>query len=421
MAAALPACSQRGLCYHLAQVDLVVVTRAADAHLLRFFLASYECFWDGGGRLVLVTRRSEEYLWEQIRLPAGTRLIYREDFPELGPDDFRNQLYLKLIAHQFVETEHYVTMDSDYLFVAPCPEAAFLHRGKPVWFVRAWDDVAARWRKGSEAFVNASIECLFMSTPQYVFSRAIAAEFCHRYDIRRILELEGVSEYIVYGWFARQFFFDAYHWVDLRSSRNIAPIGYCVNQVPPSYCKLDPDVSLNDFPASRYVAFWSYWDHAEAKMAEFLLEAQGRYPERRLQLPAHSRIYPLLHLPASSRTLYSEIRGLYSDGWVKDEVWFAIDGSPPNRQLRIQFDVPSGPVEGTWQVCPGPPNGFRFDSGLNELPMTLEPGNIRSRVLLLFDPAKSAVIDATGRGLRARLLEVSLGSRREFAQTPLEI
>src|SRR2546425_5035650 len=95
-------------------VDIVVVTRARDAHLLRYFLASYECFWEGHGQLILFTRRSDSYLWESIRLPTTTRLVYREDFPELGSDDFRNQLYLKLVAHQFVETEYYIIMDSDF-------------------------------------------------------------------------------------------------------------------------------------------------------------------------------------------------------------------------------------------------------------------------------------------------------------------
>jgi hypothetical protein len=388
-------------------VDLVVVTRAADAHLLRYFLASYECFWEGGNRLALFTSRRDSYLWKDIRLPAGTRLIYREDFPELVADDFRNQLYLKLIAHQFVETENYILMDSDFLFVAPCPESVFFHQGRPIWFRGPWDDAASRWRPGSEAFIGAPIDHLYMSGPQYVFSRTVAAELCRRYDPRRILDLDGVSEFIVYGWFAHQFFADSYHWVDVPGG-GIVPVGRRVNQVPPSYCVLDPDVSLGEFPAVRYLAFWSHWDLAESKMREFLLEARCRYADRPLCLPEMSRIYPLIDVPAPPEALYANIRGLHFDGWVKDEVWFAAGGAPRPRRLLLQFAVPQGPVTGTWRMSGGPGSPFRLECGLADLAIMLWPGCTLHRLLLSFDDCKVSSADATGRQLRARLLDLTV-------------
>jgi len=389
-------------------VDIVAVTCAADAHLLRYFLASYECFWEGGGRLVLVTRRSDSYLWEDIRLPARTRLIYREDFPELGPDDFRNQLYLKLIAHQFVETEYYLMMDSDYLFVAPCLEDSFFCQGKPVWFHCAWDETAVRWRKGSEAFVGEPITDICAAL-QLVFSRRVAAEFCRRYNPRRILKMEGVSEFTVYGWFARHFFPDAYHWVDGASNFGNG-IGRAVNQVPPSYCHLDPQVKLDDFPGARFVMFWSHWDLAESKMAEFLQEAHRRHPDRRLNFPSRCRIYPSVRLPFSPETFYFDVRSIWSDGWVKDEVWFAIDGLSPKRRLQIEFDVPAGPITGSWQVSSNEPRSFRLDTGLNELPIDLNSGGPRHPILLRFDAAATAIRESTGRSLRARLVGLDLDS-----------
>jgi hypothetical protein len=390
-------------------MDIVVVTRAADAHLLRFFLASYECFWECSDKLILVTRRSDSYLWPDVRLPAGTRLIYREDFPELGPNDFRNQLYLKLISYQFVETEYYALMDSDFLFVAPCSEDAFFCHGKPVWFHGPWEEVALRWKAGSEAFVGESIDQLYMSVPQYVFSRRIAAELSRRYDPRRILEMEGVSEFIVYGWFARHFFPDAYHWVDAGAGRNRA-IGRMVNQVPPSYCDLNPLITLDDFPDARFVAFWSHWDLAESKMADFLQEAHRHHTDRKLNLPDRRRIYPNLTLPLLPEKLYAEIRGVYSDGWVKDEVWFAVDGSS-HGQLRLKFDVPAGPIAGCWQICPKEPSRFVLNTGLNELSIELNPG-LRHPILLRFDNHPSAGTDSTDRSLLARLIGVDLDTLR---------
>ena len=391
------------------------MTRAADAHLLRMFLASYQCFWKGEGKLILFTRRADSHLWSQIDLPPGTRLVYREDYPELGVDDFRNQLYLKLVSHRLVDTEHYVVMDSDFLFVSPCPESAFFHQGKPIWFSRDWDEVADRWRAGSEALVGAQIDRLYMSAPQYVMSRAIAAELARRYDLRRMLEMSGVSEYVVYGWFARTFFPDRYHWVDLQPDHftpvdpgEIAPIGRKVNQVPPSYCRLDPQVSLDEFPGACYLAFWSHWDLAEAKMMEFLLEAHRRHPDRPLQLPQKSRIYPLITLPATPQTLYSEMRGLYLDGWVKEEVWFAMAVSPSARQLNLYFEVPSGPLGGSWQTDTGAENPVQFSAGNNTLAIPLQHLDSPHQILLRFDAPPTPVLETTGRLLRARLIDVRL-------------
>ncbi len=396
-------------------MDLVVVTRAADAHLLRIFLASYECFWEGGGRLVVVTRRRDSYLWEDIRLPENTRLVYREDFPELGPDDFRNQLYLKLLAHQFVETEHFVIMDSDFLFIAPCSDDMFFYQGRPVWFHREWDPVSKRWRKASEHFVGETMPHNHMAeVPQYIFSRTIAAELCRRFDLRQILEMTDVSEFIVYGWFAWRYFHDAYHWVDIESP-DITPIGQTVNQLPPSYCHLDPHVSVSDFSKSSFLAFWSHWDLAEAKMVEFLLAAQQNYPDRRLDLALLRRIYPLIPLPAPAERLYSEMRGLSSDGWVKDELWFSVNDLSPNPQLQIEFDVPADVVIGKCRVDGRPDRAFVLTAGPNCLVVDLCPGLLRHRILLQFDQTESAPVDAVGRSLRARLVALRDGITTEPA------
>jgi hypothetical protein len=346
-------------------------------------------------------------LWEDIRLPFGARLIYREDLPELGGDDFRNQLYLKLLAHRYVESDYYVVMDSDFLFIAPCDERAFFHQGRPVWFHTPWDEVASRWRKGSEAFVGEPIDRNYMCEIQYVMSRPIAAELCRRYPMSRILEGEGISEFIVYGWFAHRYFQNAYEWADLQSGR-IKPVAQKVNQVPPSYCELDPRVSIDDFPGARFVAFWSYWDLAEPKMAEFLREAQRRQLDRPAVWPSEERIYPLIDLPARPESLYTGMHGAYSDGWLKDEVWFSVVSGPTATRLCMRIEVPVPAFAGTWQVDGGAAAAFGYDCGVHNLEIALTRPATRHRILLRLDATGRYATDDTGRCLRARLLSMCL-------------
>ena len=149
-------------------MDWVVVTCAADMHLLRYLLASAACFFQTSGKLVVFTSRRDRHLWSQMPVPARTRFVYREDFPELGHDDYANQLYLKLRAHEFVDTEHFLVLDSDFLFVAPCGQKDFSHDGKPVWFYASWDEQALRFRAPSEEFVGASIDRNYMRLAQLV-------------------------------------------------------------------------------------------------------------------------------------------------------------------------------------------------------------------------------------------------------------
>jgi hypothetical protein len=257
-------------------MDVVIVTQAADLPLLRHLLASYELYYGDKAGLVLFSSRTEQAALENLGLPRNARIVCREDIPELGPDDFRNQLYLKLIAHRYTRTQHFLLLDCDFLFVAPTRDADFFHNGKPAWFYQQWNDGGSRWKKGSEEFVGKTIPWLFMEAPQYVFDRAVAAELEKRYDLRRLLKIEMASEYVIYGWFAHEHFPDAYHWVNLDNP-DPKPVVERVNQIPPTYCHLDPAARLEDFPSAKIVVFWSHWELAEKKMAEFLRDSRKKH------------------------------------------------------------------------------------------------------------------------------------------------
>src|SRR5262249_52742179 len=117
-----------------------------------------------------------------LALPANVRLVFRDDYPELaGVDPFRQQLYVKLKAHELVASEHFLVIDSDFIVIAPLTDADFFEKDKPLWYYRQWTPgPAARWRPGSEAFLGFPIEYDYLDVPQWILSRRVCAELARR-------------------------------------------------------------------------------------------------------------------------------------------------------------------------------------------------------------------------------------------------
>jgi hypothetical protein len=77
-------------------MDFVVVTLGPDIKLLRHFLASYELYYTSKNHIYVVTNRANEELVSNIHLPDNTKLVYREDYPELRcTTPYSQQVYLK--------------------------------------------------------------------------------------------------------------------------------------------------------------------------------------------------------------------------------------------------------------------------------------------------------------------------------------
>ncbi|MFA6112108.1 MAG: hypothetical protein WDA75_25395, partial [Candidatus Latescibacterota bacterium] len=168
----------------------------------------------------LVVWRRDHDLLDQIRLPAGTVVWHKDDVPELVDDDFRNQMYLKLIADRYAEADWFWLADADYLVCAPLTSADFLSSdGRPCWFYRPWGPEVAlaerTWRAGSEALLGAPIPYLFLSEPQYVMSRSILRDLRGRHDVTRLLRDEPMpADQVVYGAYAFAEHHARYYWID---------------------------------------------------------------------------------------------------------------------------------------------------------------------------------------------------------------
>ena len=86
-------------------LDIYMIAGEKDQRLLRHFLISYELFYHSKGKVYLWIWREHEYLLRSFKLPKNLILLFKDDVSELVEDDFRNQMYLKLMAHKYLESD----------------------------------------------------------------------------------------------------------------------------------------------------------------------------------------------------------------------------------------------------------------------------------------------------------------------------
>src|ERR1700722_5556265 len=95
-------------------LDVFIVACARDLKLLRHFLLSYRLFFKGDGKIHLLIWKNDKALLDQINVPKNLIVHWKDDVPELVEDDFRNQMYLKMISDRYVDSEWYWVADADY-------------------------------------------------------------------------------------------------------------------------------------------------------------------------------------------------------------------------------------------------------------------------------------------------------------------
>ena len=351
------------------RMDLYMVCDDKDIRLLRHFLVSYDLFFKSPGKIYLWIWRKHEYLLRGLPLPGNLILLFKDDVTGLTDNDFKNQMYLKLIAYEFVETEYFWEADADYLIVSSLSKADFFHGDKPIWFYRDWEDIAENtFRAGSEALLGRSIPLQLLDEAQFVHTKEVSHEFSKHIDLIKILQ-DGplAADQVVYGAYAYENFPDAYHWVDGVKSNGSA-ISYKVNQRPPSYCELNDAVKLADLHPAKYHVFWSHWEKAEEKMIEFLFDAQLRAFGKVLVEPEKTKLFRYWPLTAIDRGSLSGVDGLYSDGWLMRDVWFCIPADHRSI-LSMEFVVPGS--------SSGSPSPLSLAININEKQQTvrLHPGS----------------------------------------------
>ena len=271
------------------KLDIFVVAYAKDIKLLRHFLLSYELFFKSDGKIHLFVSKRERMLLNEIRQPRNLIVHWKEDVPGLAADDGRNQMYLKLISDQFVETEWYWVVDADYVICAPLSASEFFSPDKPNWFYRRWLPINERaLRRGSEELLGERIPYSFMEEHQFLLNRNILSDLRKRCDVKRILRWDPIpSEFIVYGSFAYHYRNQDYCWINIDESA-VAPIAAA--QRPPECQPLDPNINLAYVQNRKYMAFWSHWEMAEEKMREFLTAAQMKWFGKVVEVPSETSL-----------------------------------------------------------------------------------------------------------------------------------
>jgi hypothetical protein len=398
-------------------IDFVIVSYGPDVRLLRHCLASYELYFQQKNKLFLFVSKSDAALLGRVKLPQGTTLVHTDDFPELrtASSGVVAQIYLKMIAHRFVTTDYYCIIDSDFVFLRPTSVTDFFLDGKPIWFYTSWagHEKAMKWRSDSEKFLGFSAKHLYMDIPQYVFKKTVAAELESKHSLNGVLELAAPSEYIIYGAYAHSFHPELYEFRDVNDGNR--SICAKVNQVPPTYSRLDPSICYEQFADKHYVVFWSHWNLAESKMIEFFEESQKnhfgkivRKADRQVLLPP---VEPGDFSPKSARCY----EGVYADGWLTKNVKFIVDRPAYARRLRMRLDVPENPAKKDWCLAGTAKLGdvpsikaFLLQPGSRDLTLNLDEVQEGKSVLVQLEFAEGFSYDAgtDAREFRARLRAV---------------
>ena len=167
-------------------LDIYMVVGEKDKRLLRHFLISYELFFHSKGNFYLWIWREHEYLLRSFKLPKNLVLLFKDDVSELVEDDFRNQMYLKLMAHKYLESDWLWIPDADFLITSPLYKKDFFCDEKPYWYFCDWYEVAEKtWRHGSEKLLGCNIPHQFMDQPQYILNKKVLKNLSKSYDLSK--------------------------------------------------------------------------------------------------------------------------------------------------------------------------------------------------------------------------------------------
>jgi len=318
-------------------LDIYMIAGGKDQRLLRHFLMSCELFFQPKGKIYLWIWREHEYLLKNFQLPKNLILFFKDDVPELVEDDFRNQMYLKLTAHKYLESDWFWMPDADFLITSPLYKKDFFSGEKPYWFYCDWHEAAEKtWRSGSEKFLGYNIPSQFLDEPQYIISQKVLKSLSKDYDLCNILSQKHLaSEYTIYGYYAYKNFPKLYQWVDSSTNQG-KRVCYKVNQKPPSYCELDEKVKLQQLPPAKCYVFWSHWEKAEKKMVEFLNDAQLKNLGKIKIKPDETRLFRYWRPKQIDAGSFDGLDGIHLDGWLMQEVWCCL---PADHRNILQLDI----------------------------------------------------------------------------------
>jgi len=318
-------------------LDIYIIAGEKDQRLLRHFLLSYELFFQSKGKIFLWIWRKHKYLLQNFKLPKNLILLFKDDVSELVEDDFRNQMYLKLVAHKYVESDWVWMSDADFLITSPLYKKDFFCGEKPYWYYCDWHEIAEKtWRHGSEKLFGCNIPSQFLDQPQYILSRKILKSLSEDYDVSNILSKKYLAaDQVIYGYYAFKNFPDLYQWVN-SSTNQRNRICYKVNQQPPSYCELDEKVKLEQLPPAKYYVFWSHWEKAEKKMMEFLNDAQLKAFGKIKIKSDETRLFRYWRTEQIETGSFDGLDGVHLDGWLMQEVWCCL---PTDHRNILQLDI----------------------------------------------------------------------------------
>lgn len=307
-------------------IDCFMVVSENDLTLLRHFLVSYKLFYKCGGDLHIFLWSKDALHVDRDSLPENSHIWHKDDISELGNDDFKNQMYLKLHADKYTKTKYIWIPDADFILTDYLHTMDLCPDGRPNWYYKKWDVVSElNWRKSTESVLNDNIRYQFMDEPLYVLDKEVLMDLRSKVNHSNLIKSKvSWSEYVLYGAFAYKYHHDAYNWIYTESGSDQCSIVERVNQKPPSYMQLDENIKFNPNSRKKIHVFWSHWDKAEFKIIEFLRNAQVNRLKKIVVEPDERKIYKETRVEQLLSDGLVSVNACYSDGWAKFRTDFIV-------------------------------------------------------------------------------------------------
>ena len=304
----------------MSSLDVVIVTCKQDLNLLRLCITSLIEHVSGIGNVYVVAPSSmkKDFIF---KVYSEIKYIDKQSFNLYGMNEYQEQILIKLLMADHIESNNYWVIDSDFLFLKRMDVAELFKEGKPKAFYDELNEVNMYWAKLSETIMAEEVNYNFMSVPVYILQRDLVKILIEKYKLVENLEMK-YSEFCLYFAFCYKFYNDMYSWnfkpIDQLGDGDVP--GICVNQLPPTYLNVNRS-EIKKYLNKKFIVIWSHWDASVSFNYFQLFKTLVRKPSlRKLLILLILSIKRPTKIELIDLSKPHEIRICYSDGKIHPKI-----------------------------------------------------------------------------------------------------
>ena len=166
----------------MSSLDVVIVTCKQDLNLLRLCITSLIEHVSGIGNVYVVAPSSikKDFIF---KVYSEIKYIDKQSFNLYGMNEYQEQILIKLLMADHIESNNYWVIDSDFLFLKRMDVAELFKEGKPKAFYDELNEVNMYWAKLSETIMAEEVNYNFMSVPVYILQRDLVKILIEKYKL----------------------------------------------------------------------------------------------------------------------------------------------------------------------------------------------------------------------------------------------